>query len=265
MKAVPLILPDWPAPANVRAAMTTRVGGASQESYHSLNLGFAGDDPAHVAENRRRLSEALALPAEPGWLKQVHGATVVRLSAKDCRPADAGRVADVGRHSHAADPPEADASYTAEPGVVCVVQAADCLPVLFCDDGGTVVAAAHAGWRGLAAGVLEATVRALPVRPSALMAWLGVAIGPHSFEVGAEVREAFVDADPGAAAAFVPRQAPGKFLADLYALARRRLAAAGVARVSGGGRDTVRERERFFSHRRDGRCGRMAALVWLGR
>jgi len=247
LKEVPLILPDWPAPANVRAAMTTRVGGVSQLSYQSLNLGLGGDDPAHVAENRRRLREALALPAEPGWLKQVHGATVVRLSQGE------GQI------------PEADASYATGPGTVCVVQAADCLPVLFCDEAGTVVAAAHAGWRGLAAGVLEATVRALPVKPSALMAWLGVAIGPHSFEVGAEVREAFVHNDPAAATAFAPRPAPGKFLADLYALARRRLTAAGVARVSGGGRDTVRERDRFFSHRRDGRCGRMAALVWLSR
>jgi hypothetical protein len=174
--------------------------------------------------------------------------------------------------------PEADASWTTEPGVVCAVQAADCLPVLFCDDAGSVVAAAHAGWRGLAAGVLEATVRALPVKPASLMAWLGAAIGPASFEVGAEVRDAFVSRDAQAAAGFLlapfakggRREAPGgfdsaKYLADLYALARQRLASAGVTRVSGGGHDTVRERERFFSYRRDGRCGRMAALVWLSR
>jgi YfiH family protein len=240
--------PDWPAPARVHAAMTTRGGGVSQQAYHSLNLGWSGDDPAHVTENRRRVREALQLPAEPGWLKQVHGNHVVQLTA-----------------TPAAQPPEADASFTTEPGVVCVVQAADCLPVLLCDDDGQVVAAAHAGWRGLAAGVLEATVRALPAKPAALMAWLGAAIGPHSFEVGAEVREAFLLADPAAAAAFQPRPADGKYLADLYELARQRLAAAGVHRVSGGGRDTLRERTHFFSYRRDGRCGRMAALVWLSR
>jgi polyphenol oxidase len=241
-----LLRPDWPAPPNVGAAMTTRAGGVSQQSYHSLNLGANGDDPAHVAENRRRLRAALDLPGEPVWLRQVHGVQVV----------DAARV-------KAGDAPEADASFTTEPGVVCAVQAADCLPVLLCDDAGTVVAAAHAGWRGLCAGVLEATVRALPARPDALMAWLGAAIGPQSFEVGAEVRDAFVAVDPAAAAAFAPGRAEGKFMADLYALARQRLAAAGVLRVSGGGLDTLREPGRFFSYRRDGRCGRMAALAWL--
>lgn len=230
--------------------MTTRGGGVSQQSYHSLNVGVNGDDPAHVAENRRRLRAALELPGEPVWLRQVHGADVV-----DAASVTAGTA------------PEADASFTTVPGVVCAVQAADCLPVLFCDDAGTVVAAAHAGWRGLAAGVLEATVRALPVKPTALMAWLGAAIGPRSFEVGAEVRQAFVAADPAAAAAFVSRpETPEarKYLADLYRLARQRLAAAGVSRVSGGGHDTLLEHTRFFSYRRDGRCGRMAALVWLG-
>lgn len=232
--------------------MTTRDGGVSLGSYQSLNVGANGDDPAHTAENRRRLRAALDLPGEPVWLRQVHGAGVV----------DAARVA-------AGAAPEADASFTTVPGVVCAVQAADCLPVLFCDDAGTVVAAAHAGWRGLAAGVLEATVRALPVKPAALMAWLGAAIGPHSFEVGVEVRQAFVTADPAAAAAFVSRPETSearhsKYLADLYRLARLRLAAAGVIRVSGGGLDTLHEPTRFFSYRRDGRCGRMAALVWLG-
>lgn len=241
-----ILRPDWPAHRNVGAAMTTRAGGVSQQAYHSLNLGGYGDDPAHVAENRGRVREALGLPAEPAWLRQVHGVRVV----------DAGGLAP-------GEMPEADASFATAPGVVCAVQAADCLPVLFCDDHGTVVAAAHAGWRGLAAGVLEATVRALPANPAALMAWLGAAIGPHSFEVGAEVRDTFVAADPAAAAAFVPRAVEGKFLANLYVLARQRLAAAGVARVSGGGHDTLRERTRFFSYRRDGRCGRMAALAWL--
>lgn len=239
-----LIQPDWPAPAGVRAAMSTRLGGVSAGPYAALNLGTAaGDDPAAVNENRRRLAMALDLPAEPGWLKQVHGRTVVSL-------AQAGRT------------PEADASYATGPGGVCVVQAADCLPVLLCDDGGSVVAAAHAGWRGLAAGVLEATVQALPVKPETLMAWLGPAIGPDAFEVGAEVRDAFVGPDPGSAGHFQPR-GPGKFLADLFGLARRRLAQAGVERAYGGGRCTYSEPAHFFSHRRDGRCGRMAALVWL--
>jgi len=220
-----LIVPDWPAPARVRAAMTTRALDVAR------------------AEDRRRLRETLQLPAEPGWLRQVHGTSVARL------PSPAER-------------PEADASYTTDPGTVCVAMAADCLPVLFCDDAGSVVAAAHAGWRGLAAGVLEATVQALPAPPASLLAWLGAAIGPASFEVGAEVREAFLVRDAGAAECFKPRPAQGKFLADLYALARRRLAAAGVRRVYGGGLDTLREPSRFYSYRRDGETGRMAALVW---
>jgi YfiH family protein len=193
-------------------------------------------------EDRRRLREALALPAEPGWLKQVHGTAVARLPAPGM--------------------PEADAGHATDPGVVCAVLAADCLPVLFCDDAGTSVAAAHAGWRGLAAGVLEATVQAMAPPPESLMAWLGAAIGPESFEVGAEVREAFLAADEQAAACFRPRPAPGKFLADLYGLARRRLARAGVTRVYGGGLDTFADPARFFSYRRDGSSGRMAALVW---
>ena len=239
-----LIFPDWPAPSNVRAAMTTR----------SLDLAPGRTD------DRRRLLEALSLPAEPGWLKQVHGTTVTRLSPSP-------RLRGEGR----GEGPEADASFTTEPGIVCVAMAADCLPVLFCDDAGTVVAAAHAGWRGLAAGVLEATVSAMAAKPASLMAWLGAAIGPESFEVGAEVREAFVAADVRAAGAFaaVPRHSREggnpvpKYLADLYALARQRLTRAGVTRVYGGGLDTHGDSGRFFSYRRDGRCGRMAALVWL--
>ena len=233
-----LIFPDWPAPSNVRAAMTTR----------SLDLAPGRTD------DRRRLLEALSLPAEPGWLKQVHGTTVTRLSPSP-------RLRGEGRGEW----PEADASFTTEPGIVCVAMAADCLPVLFCDDAGTVVAAAHAGWRGLAAGVLEATVSAMAARPASLMAWLGAAIGPESFEVGVEVRDAFVSRDAGAAGCFRPRPAPGKFLADLYGLARLRLRAAGVRRVHGGGLDTHHDSGRFFSYRREGRCGRMAALVWLER
>lgn len=245
--SLPLLVPDWPAPARVRAAMTTREGGVSRGPYASLNLGRgAGDDPA-VDENRRRVFASLGVPAEPCWIRQVHGARVARM------PEEAGE-------------PEADASYTTRPGVVCLVQAADCLPVLFCDEAASVVAAAHAGWRGLAAGVLENTVRSLPVPPSRLMAWLGAAIGPTAFEVGPEVREAFVARDPGTAAAFAVRGGEGngiKYLADLYALARRRLALAGVGRAYGGGRCTYREASTFFSYRRDGATGRMAALIWL--
>ena len=229
------LVPDWPAPPNVRAAMTTR----------ALDVG------AGRADDRRRLREALGLPVEPGWLRQVHGTRVARLVSTGVDKNEEGR--------------EADASVATEAGVVCAVMAADCLPVLFCDDAGTTVAAAHAGWRGLAAGVLEATVRATGVPGSRLMAWLGAAIGPESFEVGAEVREAFLAADPAAAACFRPRAAPGKFLADLYGLARQRLARAGVQRVHGGGLDTYADPGRFFSYRRDGRTGRLAALVWRAR
>lgn len=222
--------------------MTTRAGGVSQGAYASLNLGaHVGDDAAAVRENRRLLREALKLPSPPVWLQQVHGARVVELPSA----ADA----------------EADASYTTLKNAVCVVQSADCLPVLFCDDQGSVVAAAHAGWRGLAAGVLENTVRALPVKPSSLMAWMGAAIGPAAFEVGEEVRDAFVRVDSAAASAF-ENPAPGKYLADLFQLARLRLRAAGVSRIYGGGVCTYCDATRFFSHRRDAVTGRMAALIW---
>jgi YfiH family protein len=239
-----LLRPDWPAPPHVRAWVTTRGGGVSRAPFTALNLGdHVGDAPAAVAENRGRLAAALALPAVPSWLNQVHGRTAV--AAESAVPGC-----------------EADAAYSHGAGGVCAVLTADCLPVLFCDRGGTVVAAAHAGWRGLAGGVLEATVAALGVAPADLLAWLGPAIGPDHFEVGDEVRAAFVAADAGAGAAFVP-QGPGHWLADLYALARRRLAAAGVGQVFGGGLCTVCDPERFYSYRRDGRTGRMASLIWL--
>lgn len=234
--------PDWPAPANVRAVQTLRGGGCSPAPWDSLNLGdHVGDAPANVAANRAALRALL--PAEPCWLTQVHGRVVV-----DAAAAAAGA--------------EADAAFSRQPGKVCVVMTADCLPVLLCDRAGTVVAAAHAGWRGLADGVLEATIAAMGAAPGELMAWLGPAIGPDNFEVGDEVRAAFVAQDPAAAAAFAPGR-PGKWLADLYRLARRRLQAAGVAAVHGGGHCTVAERERFFSYRRDGATGRMATLIWL--
>ncbi len=237
-----MILPDWPAPARVHGLMTVRTGGVSQAPWSSFNLGdHVGDDPTHVAANRASLRRQL--PAEPAWLRQVHSARVV----------EAGR-----------DPnPEADASYSRETGQVCAVLTADCLPVLFCDRAGSVVAAAHAGWRGLADGVLEATVAAMQVAPREVMAWMGAAIGPQAFEVGDEVRAAFVAQQPEAAAAFVPH-APGKWLADLYALARIRLGHAGVEAVYGGGRCTFNETDAFYSYRRDGVTGRMASLIWLG-
>ena len=235
-------VPEWAVPANVRALQTTRNGGVSQGPWASFNLGdHVGDDPAAVAANRALL--ASRLPAEPHWLAQVHGTVAV----------DAEKM-----HKTAV----ADAAFARQAGQVCVVMTADCLPVLFCDRHGTVVAAAHAGWRGLLAGVLERTVDAMKVPPADLLVWLGPAIGPRCFEVGDEVRRAFVTADPGASLAFVPGAA-GKWLCDIYLLARQRLGALGVLSVSGGGACTVSESERYFSYRRDGVTGRMASLIWL--
>lgn len=238
------LLPAWPAPPGVRACMTTRAGGVSEGIYASLNLaGHVGDRPGHVAENRRRLRARLGLPAEPAWLRQVHGYRVVDAAAAGLDE-------------------EADASMAREPGRVCAVLTADCLPVLFCDRAGSRVAAAHAGWRGLAAGVLEETLAALAVAPADVLVWLGAAIGPGHFEVGDEVRLAFTARHPRAAAAFRPGR-PGKWFADLYALARLRLAAAGVTQVYGGGLCTHADAARFYSYRRDGETGRMAALIWI--
>ena len=236
------IVPDWPAASSVRALMTTRSGGVSQGPYASLNLGLkVEDDPQVVARNRARLRESL--PAEPKWIAQVHGSRVV----------DAATLQGLE---------EADGSVSRQPGTVCAVMVADCLPVLLSDRSGTVVGAAHAGWRGLAAGVIENTVNAMRVDPSELVAWMGPAIGPGAFEVGADVRSAFVDRDPGSAAAFADHR-PGKWLADLFWLARRRLDAIGVTEIHGGGLCTVSDPQRFFSHRRDRVSGRMAALVWI--
>lgn len=243
------ITPEWPAPPRVRALMTTRHGGVSPPPYDSLNLaGHVGDDPQAVAENRRILRRYL--PAEPLWLTQVHGAGVAEAGV------DATGV-------------EADAAVARAPAQVCAVLTADCLPVLLCDTRASVVAAAHVGWRGLAAGVLEATVRAMRIGPARVLAWLGPAIGPDAFEVGEEVRQAFIEQDPFAATAFRPALpgtldgVPRKWLADLYALARLRLKALGVEQVYGGVGCTYREAGRFYSYRRDGRTGRMAALIWL--
>jgi len=235
------LLPDWPAPDSVRACVTTRAGGVSQAPFDGLNLGdHVGDDPAAVAANRTRLVEALG--CRPAWLQQVH--------SPDAVEADPRQV------------PTADASWTATPGTACAVLTADCLPALFCDRAGTRVAAAHAGWRGLAGGVLENTVAALGGEPDKLLVWLGPAIGPQSFEVGAEVREAFLTRHAEAERAFVPSANAGKFMADLYSLARIRLAAIGVTAVHGGGLDTFSD-PRFFSYRRAARTGRFASLVWL--
>jgi YfiH family protein len=238
-----LLRPDWDLPAGVGALLTTRAGGQSTGPFASFNLGgHVGDDPAAVAANRARLRGFV--PGEPLWLNQVHGAAVAE--ADMCEAV-----------------PEADAALARSSGRACAVLTADCLPVLLCDDDASVVAAAHAGWRGLAAGVLENTVRGMGVAPHRVRAWLGPAIGPQAFEVGDEVRAAFVAADPAAAAAFVPRQVEGKWLADLFLLARRRLIAAGVTRISGGGMCTVSAPLRFYSYRRDGITGRFASLVWL--
>lgn len=244
---VPALLgPGWDARGPLRAAATTRVGGLSVGPFATCNLGArTQDDPATVAANRARVGRALGLPGAPRWLRQVHGTTVVELHA--------GR----GRT------PEADAAWTREAGVVCAVLTADCLPVVLGDVDGAAIAVAHAGWRGLAAGVLEATVAALPVPAPRLRAWLGPAIGPAAFEVGPEVRAAFVDGDAGAAAAFRPGSGD-RWHADLWALARRRLRALGVGGIDGGGRCTFAEPARYFSHRRDGPgTGRMATLAWL--
>ena len=242
------LVPDWPAPVSVHAGTTTRLGGVSVAPYDSLNLGdHVGDNVAAVAANRSLLKQGHGLPAEPVWLKQVHGIAVV----------DAAVVSDV---------PVADASFSHQSNIVCAVMTADCLPVLLCDQAGSVVAAVHAGWRGLADGVIEATVKQMGVAASNLMAWLGPAIGPKAFEVGDEVRQQFIAQDPQAVEAFQPSalsSAPGRWLADIYLLARQRLARLGIEQVYGGDCCTYSDAERFYSYRRDGVTGRMAALIWL--
>ena len=262
------LIPDWPAPENVRALQTTRHGGVSTAPYNSLNLGDHVGDHELVVVRNRMLLRAL-LPSEPVWLQQVHGTVVVDAAQADCLPV-------------------ADACVSAHPGAVCVVMTADCLPVLLCDESGSIVAAAQAGWRGLCAGVLEQTIRAMNVPTERLMAWLGPAMGPQAFEVGEEVRAAFVAQQPQAAAAFVPspRLFPAssegisslsvasksgalafeggqKYLADIYQLARLRLQAQGVTRIYGGGLCTYTDATRFFSYRRDGLTGRMGTFIWL--
>lgn len=239
-----LIVPQWAAPEGVAACSSTRIGGVSQFPYDSLNLGaHCGDNLQHVEENRRRMFAAGGLPSFPVWLEQVHGTAVLKL---DGGPYESKR---------------ADASYCNVPGTVCAVMTADCLPVLFCNRAGTEIAAAHAGWRGLCEGVVEETVSCFADRPENIMAWLGPAIGPEAFEVGAEVREAFMQKDAQAESAFRPTGE--KYLANIYQLARQRLANAGVGLVFGGDRCTLSEKDDFFSYRRDKTTGRMASFIWL--
>jgi hypothetical protein len=238
------IEPDWPAPPRVRVISTLRTGGGSLGPYASLNLAVhVGDDPATVAGNRRSLHAAAALPDEPLWLEQVHGTAVAV-------------------HGGGGVVPRSDASIATLAGRVCAVLTADCLPVVLVDRAGSRVGVAHAGWRGLVGGVLEATIAALCCPAGDLMAWLGPAIGPAAFEVGPEVREAFTARSSSLAEGFV-ENARGRFQADLYALARRQLTAAGVSAVYGGDWCTASDPRRFFSYRRDGTTGRMATLAWL--
>ena len=238
------LVPDWPAPASVRAVTTTRQGGVSQGCYASMNpADHVDDDPVAVMANRRYLQQALDLPCQPVWLQQVHGTTVVNAATAGTSPA-------------------ADAAYSLEAGVVCAVLTADCLPVLLSDTAGECVAAIHAGWRGLVAGVVEQAVQATGRSGDALLAWLGPAIGPSAFQVGEEVRDSFMAHDQAAAGAF--RQGTdGRWFADLYQLARQRLADYGVTAVYGGEYCSFTNSERFYSYRRDGVTGRMATLIWL--
>lgn len=238
-----IVIPDWPAPNSVRALTTTRTGGVSPPPYDSLNLGDHVDDaPLAVAENRRRLCDELQLPAEPRWLSQVHGTSCC----------DAAKVQT---------PIEADAQFAEQPGVVCAVLTADCLPLLLCDASGSRVAAVHAGWRGLLNGVIENSISEMGADRE-VMAWLGPAIGPAAFEVGAEVRDAFIAHDAGAVEAFTP-VAGGKWLADIYQLARQRLVSRGISWIYGGDYCTFSDPERFYSYRRDGQTGRQASLIWI--
>ena len=285
---------DWPAPPGVRALTTLRHGlGASLAPFDRLNLGlYSGDDQAAVVENRRQLEVALALPSAPRWLRQVHGVDVVRFgSARDPPPAPAARplslahplgaaAGEVSNPSPLLPPlplagegwgegalvnaePEADAAVTSSPGTVLAILTADCLPAVFAARDGSEVAAAHAGWRGLATGMLEATVAAMHAPASDVVAWLGPCAGPQMYEIGEEVFDTFVSRDARAASAFVATR-PGHWKVDLYTLARQRLSDAGIASadIHGGGLCTISEPARFFSHRRDQRTGRMATLVW---
>jgi YfiH family protein len=241
LKNSDLIIPDWPAPANIKTMQTTRAGGISLAPYDTLNLGsHVKDNPLHVAHNRQLLSQFL--PSEPVWLNQVHGIHVVDAANTNCDP-------------------NADASFTTRKNVVCATMTADCLPVLLCDTAGMVVASIHAGWRSLCDGVIEAAVAKLPVKSNQLMAWFGPAIGPQAFEVGSEVRAQFIAKDIQAEVAFKPHG--NKWLGDIYQIATQRLSKLGISQIYGGGLCTYTDNEKFFSFRRDGDTGRMATMIWL--
>ena len=243
LKKSDFMVPDWPAPSNVHALQTTRVGGVSRAPYDTLNLGsHVGDDPLNVAANRQLLSPFV--PSEPVWLNQVHGTLTIDAETAGCAP------------------PDADASYTRQGNVVCATMTADCLPLLFCNQAGTEVAAVHAGWKGLLDGVIESALDKMQSKPSEILVWLGPAIGPQAFEVGSEVRDAFIKKLALAETAFQPHGE--KWLGDIFMLARQRLAERGVTQVYGGGICTYSNPERFFSFRRDNVTGRMATLIWLG-
>lgn len=241
---MPGICPDWPAPGNVHAWSTFRTGGVSEAPYDQLNLAdHVGDDKHTVSRNRQLLKQSLALPSEPCWLEQVHGIDVIEAST-------------------AMENNVADGSFASKPGHVCVVMTADCLPVLLCNKQGTVVAAVHAGWRGLLQGVIPAAVEKLQIQNEHILAWLGPAIGPQSFEVGREVKEAFMNADLNNDAAFLPSTA-GHFFANLYQLAELQLKRLGIKNVYGQKWCTYQDKSHYFSYRRDGVTGRMASLIWL--
>lgn len=245
-RPIEFVAPAWPAPSSIRAISTTRTGGESSLPYDSLNLGMGtGDAPLVVARNRARVRTSLGLDHDPCWLNQVHGARVVRAQRYDCTP-------------------QADASVGTAGSPACVVLTADCLPVVLCDTSGTRIGIAHAGWRGLASGVIPRCIEFMDRPGHELLAWLGPAIGPASYEVGPEVRDACLAAAPGAEHAFVPSRArAGHWLASLYAIAARQLALLGVRRTYGGGFCTYDDKRRFYSHRRDGVTGRFATLAWV--
>ncbi|HSH97719.1 MAG: peptidoglycan editing factor PgeF [Methylophilaceae bacterium] len=237
------IIPNWPAPANIKALQTTRTGGLSQDPYSSLNFGdHVGDDALAVARNRQLLNPFV--PTEPLWLKQTHSTIAVNAALTSCLP-------------------EADAAYSKQKNVVCAVMTADCLPILLCDEAGTKVAAIHAGWRGLLDGVIERTIKALEIAPQNLLVWLGPAIGPTAFEVGRDVYDGFVEHDADSVKAFAQQNTRDKWLADIYQLARLRLTNLSVTKLYGGDYCTHSDQKRFFSFRRDGDTGRMATLIWF--
>jgi len=237
------IIPNWPAPANIKALQTTRTGGLSYPPYDSLNFGdHVGDDALIVAGNRQLLNPFV--PTEPLWLKQTHSTIAVNAALTSCLP-------------------EADAAYSKQKNVVCAVMTADCLPILICDKDGSAVAAVHAGWKGLLDGVIESTIKALEIPPQNLLVWLGPAIGPNAFEVGRDVYDGFIQRDPDSVYAFARQNTTDKWLADIYQLARLRLKYSGVTQIYGGDYCTYTDQEQFFSFRRDGDTGRMATLIWF--